>query len=188
MFVHVKLIIELGHMQLIESMNSSVKLDVLSNYAMSRSSPIRWKSGQIHQWRVWRGVSPISRSTFHSGEISRSISDAQFDSLACCVSTIKLVLFLDHSYQWLKSAIMETGEEENDWQLSSSASVIWKVVRVRSFLFPCLSSAITSFERMFFLLLFQVAVSLRPGCVSCGTNWKKYVIGDQAVCLKDTRV
>ena len=94
----------------------------------------------------------------------------------------------DHSYQWLKSTIMETGEEENDWQLSSSASVIWKVVRVRSFLFPCLSSAITSFERMFFLLLFQVAVSLRPGCVSCGTNWKKYVIGDQSVCLKDTRV
>ena len=87
MFVHVKLIIELGHMQLIESMNSSLKLDVLSNYAMTRSSPIRWKSSQVHQWRVWRGVSPISRSTFHSDWISRSSSNAQFDSLACFVST-----------------------------------------------------------------------------------------------------
>ena len=95
---------------------------------------------------------------------------------------------IDHNYQWLKSTIMETGEEENDWQLSSSASVIWKVVRVRSFFFPCLSSAITSFERMFFLLLFQVAASLRPQCTSCGTHWYKYMIGDQAVCLKDTRV
>ena len=31
MLLHVKMIIELGHMQLIESMNSSVKLNVLSS-------------------------------------------------------------------------------------------------------------------------------------------------------------
>ena len=50
MFLHVKMIIELGHMQLIESMNSSVKLDVLSNYAMSRIQSNQMEiGGQIHQ-------------------------------------------------------------------------------------------------------------------------------------------
>ena len=81
------MIIELGHMQLIESMNSSVKLDVLSNYAMSRSSPIRWKSGQIHQSRVWRGVSPISAAFAIEWTISILLCRWYFTD--CC--TIELV-------------------------------------------------------------------------------------------------
>ena len=65
MFVHVKMIIELGHMQLIESMNSSVKLDVLSNYAMSRSSPIRWKSA-------------VKFTSDEFGEVSLQFRDQRF--------------------------------------------------------------------------------------------------------------
>ena len=87
MFVHVKMIIELGHMQLIESMNFSVKLDVLSNYAMSRSSPIRWNSSHIHQWRVWRGVSPISAAFAIEWTISILLCRWYFTD--CC--TIELV-------------------------------------------------------------------------------------------------
>ena len=59
------MIIKLGHMQLIESMNSSVKLDVLSNYAMSRSSPIRWKSA-------------VKFTSDEFGEVSLQFRDQRF--------------------------------------------------------------------------------------------------------------
>ena len=39
-------------------------------------------------------------------------------------------------------------------------------------------------EKMFFLLLFQLGTALRP----CGTLWNEYMIGDEAMCMKDSRV
>ena len=164
--------------------------------ALSCSSTLNWSlnlaiCSSLSRW--------ILRSSWTCSPV---MSSSPVTSLARCLSNFeinvsfwwdikvnqwRLIWFTRLLCQYT-STTTKTGEEENQWQLSSSASVFWKVVRVRSFLFPSLSSAITSFERMFFLLLFQVAASLRPRCVSCGTNWKKYVIGDQAVCLKDTRV
>ena len=41
---------------------------------------------------------------------------------------------------------------------------------------------------MIFLLLFQLGATLKPRCAPCGDFWNEYLIGNETMCAKETRV